>query len=166
MYCQLLADAVKHIKGEPVEAIPTANIDLGLAASIPKGYIPLDRSRLDVYRRVAVAKTADELKQLESELADVYGTPPEEVRQLLETAELRIAAGKLDISSIVAHGGNLIFSFTADAAKNAKKLFRNLAAKYTVADETMVYLHLAKSYSEPATLMSFLRKILNNRRNK
>jgi transcription-repair coupling factor (superfamily II helicase) len=166
MYCQLLADAVKHIKGEPVEAIPTANIDLGLAASIPKGYIPLDRSRLDVYRRVAVAKTPVELKQLEGELADVYGTPPEEVRQLLETAELRIAAGKLDIRSIVAHGGNLIFSFSADADKNAKKLLRNIGARYTVANETTVYLHLPESYSEPATLMSFLRKMLNERRSK
>jgi transcription-repair coupling factor (superfamily II helicase) len=166
MYCQLLADAVRHIKGEPVEAIPTANIDLGLAASIPKGYIPLDRSRLDVYRRVAVAKTPVELKQLEGELADVYGTPPEEVRQLLETAELRIAAGKLDIRSIVAHGGNLIFSFSADADKNAKKLLRNIGARYTVANETTVYLHLPESYSEPATLMSFLRKMLNERRSK
>jgi transcription-repair coupling factor (superfamily II helicase) len=165
MYCQLLAEVVRRIKGEPVEVIPTANIDLGLAASIPKSYIPLDRSRLDVYRRIAVAKTADELKQLESELADVYGTAPEEVRQLLETAELRIAAGKLDINSIVAHGGNLIFSFSADAANNAKKLLRNIGARYTVADARTVYLHLAKSYFEPATLMSFLRKMLSKSRN-
>ena len=134
MYCELLANAVRQIKGEPVETIPTATIDLGFAASIPKSYIPADRSRLDVYRRIAVAKTADELKQLESELADVYGPPPEEVKLLLDIAELRIAASKLDIKSIVAHGGNLVFSFPADAAKNAKRLLRNVAAKYTVAD--------------------------------
>jgi transcription-repair coupling factor (superfamily II helicase) len=166
MYCELLGNAVKQTKGEPVEEIPTANIDLGLAASIPKNYIPVDRSRLDVYRRIAVAKTSDELKQLESELADVYGTPHEEVKQLLDLAELRIMAGKLNITGIVAHGGNLVFSFSAEAAKNAKALLRNAGAKYTVADETTVYLHLPKNYFEQATMMSFLRKTLNNRRSK
>jgi transcription-repair coupling factor (superfamily II helicase) len=164
MYCELLANAVRQMKGEPVETIPTTTIDLGFTAYIPKSYIPADRSRLDVYRRIAVAKTTDELKHLESELADVYGLPTDEVKLLLNIAELRIAAGKLDIKSIVAHGGNLVFSFPADAAKNAKRLLRNVAAKYTVADEETVYLHLPESYFEQQTLMSFLRKILGARK--
>jgi hypothetical protein len=64
----------------------------------------------------------------------------------------------------VAHGGNLIFSFSADAAKNAKRLLRNVAAKYTVADAETVYLHLPESYFEQQTLLSFLRKILGARK--
>ena len=166
MYCELLASAVRQTKGEPADVIPTANIDLGLSASIPRNYIPADRIRLDVYRRIAVAKTADELKHLGSELADVYGPVPGEVKTLLDLAELRIMASRRDITGIVAHGGNLVFSFATDAAKNAKVLLRNAGAKYTVADETTVYLHLPESYFKPATLMSFLRKTLNNRRNK
>jgi transcription-repair coupling factor (superfamily II helicase) len=164
MYCELLANAVRQMKGEPVETIPTATIDLGFAAYIPKSYIPADRSRMDVYRRIAVARTADELKQFESELADVYGPPPEEVKLLLGIAELRHASGKLDIKSIVAHGGNLVFSFPADAVNNAKRLLRNVAAKYTVADAETVYLHLPESYFEQQTLMSFLHKILGARK--
>jgi transcription-repair coupling factor (superfamily II helicase) len=97
-------------------------------------------------------------------LADVYGPPPDEIKLLLGIAELRIAASKLDIKSIVAHGGNLIFSFPADAAKNAKRLLRNVEAKYTVADAETVYLHLPESYFEQQTLMSFLRKILGVRK--
>jgi len=113
-----------------------------------------------VYRRIAVAKIADELTHLKKELADVYGPPPEEVKQLLDLAQLRVMAAKLDIKSIVTHAGNLVFSFSADAAKNAKRLFRSVAAKYTVADETTAYLHLPKSYFEQRTLPAFLRKIL------
>jgi transcription-repair coupling factor (superfamily II helicase) len=165
MYCELLANAVRQIKGEPVEAAPTANIDLGFAAAIPKNYIPADRSRLDVYRRIAVARPDEELNQLAGELTDVYGPLPEEVKSLLDIAELRIAASSLGIKSIVAHGGNLVFLFAADAAKNAKRLFRDVAAKYTVADETTVYLHLSKSYFEQQTLLSFLRKILGAKNN-
>jgi transcription-repair coupling factor (superfamily II helicase) len=160
MYCELLANAVRQMKGEPTETTPTANVDLGFATYIPKNYIPADRIRLDVYRRIAVAKTAEELSHLETELADVYGPPAEEIKSLLSIAELRIAANKLDINSIVAHGGNLVFSFAADAAKNAKRLLKNIAARYTVADETTVYLHLPESYFEQQTLINFVRKIL------
>ncbi|MGD1043469.1 MAG: transcription-repair coupling factor, partial [Sedimentisphaerales bacterium] len=160
MYCELLANAVRQMKGEPTETTPTANVDLGFAAYIPKNYIPADRIRLDVYRRIAVAKQAEELSHLETELADVYGPPPEETKSLLSIAGLRIAADKLDINSIVAHGGNLVFSFAADAAKHASRLFKNVKAKHTVADEKTVYLHLPESYFEQQTLINFVRKIL------
>jgi transcription-repair coupling factor (superfamily II helicase) len=160
MYCEMLAQAVRQIKGETVEHIVPASIDLGLAAFIPKNYIPIDRSRMDVYRRVAVAKTCDELKQLEGELADVYGAIPDEVKLLLELGELRIAAGRLGVKGIVAHGGNLVFSFADEAAKNAQKLFKKVAYRHTVADDQTVYLHLPKSYFEQPTLLAFLHKLL------
>lgn len=163
MYCELLASAVKRLKGEPIEEISTANIDLGFAANIPKNYIPADRIRLDVYRRIAVAKNTEELKHLETEIADVYGPPTEEVKSLLAVAELRIAAGELDIKSIVAHGENLVFSFASEAGKHAKRLFKNIGGRYTVADETTAYLHLSKSYFEQQTLITFVRKILRGK---
>jgi transcription-repair coupling factor (superfamily II helicase) len=164
MYCELLANAVREIKGEPIEAIPTAAIDPGFAAFIPKSYIPADRSRLDAYRRLAVTKTKDELHQLAGELADVYGPIPDEVKLLLELAQFRIAASKLDIKSIVAHAGNLVFSFSDDAAKRAKNLFRNISGKWTIGDESTVYLHLQESYFEQQTLIPLLRKILGGKK--
>jgi transcription-repair coupling factor (superfamily II helicase) len=94
----------------------------------------------------------------------VYGPPAEEIKSLLSIAELRIAANKLDINSIVAHGGNLVFSFAADAAKHAKRLFKNVAARHTVADEKTVYLHLPENYFEQQTLINFVRKILRGKK--
>jgi transcription-repair coupling factor (superfamily II helicase) len=111
-----------------------------------------------------VAKNTDELKNLEVELADVYGPPTEEVKSLLAVAGLRIAAGGLDIKSIVAHGGNLVFSFASDADRHAKQLFKNIAGRYTVADETTAYLHLTESYFEQQTLINFVRKILRGKK--
>jgi transcription-repair coupling factor (superfamily II helicase) len=165
MYCELLAETVRYTKGEPVETIPSANIDLGFATSIPKNYIPVERMRLDVYRRVAVARTVDELGRLKNELADVYGPPPEEVKTLLDLAELRVMAAKLDIKSIVTQADNLVFCFATDAVERARRLFGKSSCKYTVADRGAVYLHLPKGYFEPATLMSFLQKTLNKHRN-
>ncbi|MGD0078275.1 MAG: transcription-repair coupling factor [Sedimentisphaerales bacterium] len=160
MYCEMLAQAVKQIKGETAQPITPATIDLDLPAYIPKNYIPADRSRMDVYRRIAVAQTADELRQLQTELADVYGPLPTEVKLLIDITELRIAAGQLAIKGIVAHAGNLVFSYADDAAKNAKRLFKNIAQRHTVADDQTVYLHLPAAYFEQPTLLSFLRKLL------
>jgi transcription-repair coupling factor (superfamily II helicase) len=162
MYCQLLADAVKRLKNEPVESIPTAVIDLGFAAYVPKNYIPSDRHRMEVYRKISIAGKKDDLKQIQSELTDVYGQPPENVKLLLELAELRIKADKYDIKSIVASGQNLVFSFSSDAGSKTASLFAKTTGTISIPDPKIVYLRLAKNYFEPKTLLTILRKIFSS----
>jgi len=166
MYCELLADAVRRLKNEPVEAIPTAVIDLGFATYIPKNYVPINRHRMDVYRRIAVARADEDLEQIAGELADVYGPVPEEVKLLLDLAELRIKASRLDIKSIVASGLDLIFSFAEDHGLKAKSLFSAAAGKVRIPDSKTAYLRLTENYFEPKTLITVLRKILGQRQNK
>jgi transcription-repair coupling factor (superfamily II helicase) len=163
MYCELLADAVKRLKKQPVEAIPTATIDLGFTTYIPKNYIPIDRHRMDAYRKIAVARSNDDLKQIESELDDIYGPVPDEVKLLLELAELRIKASKLDIKSIVASGVDLVFSFREGDRGKAEALLAGAAGKAWTADAKTGYLRLKESYFEPKTLISLLRKILGEK---
>ena len=114
MYCELLADAVRRLRNEPVEPIPTAVIDLGFATYIPKNYVPIDRHRMDVYRKIAVAIGDGDIEQIKGELTDVYGPVPDEVELLLDLAGLRIRASKLGIKSIVTSGRDLVFSFDED----------------------------------------------------
>ena len=160
MYCELLADAVRKMKNEPVEPIPTAVIDPGFATYIPKSYIPINRHRMDVYRKIAVAKVDEELEQTKSELADVYGPVPEEVELLLDLAELRIKASRLGIKSVVASDRDLIFSFTDDFDGNAESLLSKVSGKARITDRQTAYLRLTENYFEPRTLMGVLRKIL------
>lgn len=163
MYCQLLADAVRTLKNQPVEPIPTATIDLGFTTYIPKNYIPLDRHRMEIYRKISVAKSDEDLKQIQAELADIYGPVPNEVKLLLELAQLRIKASKWDIKSIVASGQDLIFSFTGDAGIDPDSLFANVSGKVRIPDVKTAYLRLKESYFEPKTLISLLRKILGEK---
>ncbi len=162
MYCELLADAVKRLKNELVEPIPTAVIDLGFTTYIPKNYIPSDRDRMEAYRKIAVARGSEDLKQIQSELADVYGPLPDEVKLLLDLAELRIKAGRWDIKAIVTSGQNLVFSFTKDASGQAESLFSKTKGKIRITDPKTVYLHLPANYFEPRTLITVLRKIFNH----
>ena len=159
MYCELLADAVRRLRNEPIEPIPTAVIDLGLATYIPKNYIPADRQRMDIYRKIAVARCDEDLRQLESELSDVYGPVPEEVKLLLDLVEIRIDASRRDIKSIVASGQDLVFSFGKELDAKSESLFSNVRGKVRIPEPRTVYLHLPKNYFEPKTLIGVLRKM-------
>jgi transcription-repair coupling factor (superfamily II helicase) len=160
MYCELLADAVRRLRNEPVEPIPTAVIDLGFATYIPKNYVPIDRQRMDVYRKIAVARGDADIEQIKGELTDVYGPVPEEVEMLLDLSELRIKASKLGIKSIVTSDSNLVFSFAEDSTRKAESLFSGASGKVRVSGGNKVYMRLTENYLEPQTLMSVLRKIL------
>ena len=158
MYCRLLAEAVKRMKNEPIEKPATAVLDLGFSVYIPKSYIPSDRQRMDVYRRIAVAKDDKDLKRLAEELADLFGPVPEQVQVLLDMTELRILASKWQIKSIIISGPDLVFSLEADAA--TQHLFERAPGTVRVPDPKTVHLRLRKNYFEPETLTSILRKML------
>ncbi len=168
MYCELLAEAVRKLKDEPVEPIPTAVVDLGFATYIPKNYIPINRHRMDAYRKIAVARGNEDLEQIKGELTDVYGPMPDEVKLLLDLAELRIKASKCDIKSIVASGQDLIFSFGKDAKTPTESFFSKMSGKarpepgrrIRISNTNTVYLRLSKNYFEPRTLIGVTRKIL------
>ena len=92
MYCEMLADAVHQMKGEPVEALGTATvIDLGFQAVIPK-HISAPIATAWICTGVSPPPAASRSwPRSESELADVYGPMPESVDWLLQLAEIRLA---------------------------------------------------------------------------
>jgi transcription-repair coupling factor (superfamily II helicase) len=161
MYCEMLAEAVRRYRNEPVDHIPTVAVDLGFAVYIPKNYIPIGKHRMEVYRKIAAAKGDGDLRQIEGELADVYGPIPEEVEMLLDVADIRIEAGRLGIKSIVASGNDLVFSFTEDPGKEVESVFANTAGKMRYGEHRIVYLRLSENYFEPRTLLRVLGKMFD-----
>ncbi|MFC1738050.1 transcription-repair coupling factor [Planctomycetota bacterium] len=163
MYCELMAKAVRKLKNEPIETIPAAVIDLGFAVYIPRNYISSDKNRMEAYRKIATAKIPDDIRQVETELADVYGPLPDDVKLLLELAELRIKADRFNIKTIVTAGRDIIFNFKEEAKKIAKSLFAKAPPKAEVilTNSSTAYLRLPKNYLEPKALIATLRKILS-----
>jgi len=161
MYCRLLAEAVKRMKNEPIERPATAVLDLGFSVYIPKSYIPSDRQRMDVYRRIAVAKNDQDLKRLAEELADLFGPVPEQVQVLLDMTEIKVLASEWRIKSIIVSGPDLVFALEAGAA--TQHLFERSPGTVRIPDPKTVHLRLEKNYFEPETLMSILRKMLRKR---
>jgi transcription-repair coupling factor (superfamily II helicase) len=114
---------------------------------------------MDIYRRIAVAKNDEELKQTSEELVDMYGPLPDEVAILLEICQLRIAASKWQIKSISTSGANLIFKFEKDTTGLMDELFAKVKRPVRLIDSQTVYMTLPENYFEPKTLITVLRKI-------
>ena len=92
MYCRLLENAVKELKNEPTRDPAEVTVEIGMTGALPKTYIASDTRRMESYRRVARARTIEELSRVEADLKDAYGEPPQVAQRLLELAQVRIGA--------------------------------------------------------------------------
>jgi transcription-repair coupling factor (superfamily II helicase) len=162
MYCDLLSIAVKKLKNEPIPLIPAAAIDLGFPAYIPKAYIPSDRNRMEAYRKIAAVRITDDIEHIKSELADVFGPIPNDVKTLLQIAELKILAAKQDIKSVVTTQNNLIFTFSENPSEKTTSALNNTSGRLKFTSSKTAYLRLPTEYFRSSTLIATLRKILSD----
>ncbi len=78
-----------------------------IQARVPPSYVSETRLRIDVYRRLALADTVRALSQIEEELKDRFGKPPQEVRTLLQVTEIRVLAEQKGILSVESESNRL-----------------------------------------------------------
>jgi transcription-repair coupling factor (superfamily II helicase) len=102
LYAQMLADSVKALKGEAVsdEDEGHPSLDLPLEAVIPADYVPGERQRISLYRRLSSLWEGEHVSALEEEIVDRYGPMPEPVKNLIEIARLRIACREVGVVDV------------------------------------------------------------------
>ena len=110
LYIRLVGEAVADFRGEGGEAPPSEiKIELPVDAHLPHEYVPGERLRLEAYKKLATVQDAGGLAEIEAELQDRFGTPPEPVRNLFEVARLRTVARKADVANISVQGSFVRF---------------------------------------------------------
>ncbi len=123
LYSRLLADAVEEVKArrelrEPVLAPPQAVLDLPVDAHLPDDYVADEAQKLELYRRLARARTPGDLAAFRQEAVDRFGPLPPPVVRLVEVAEVRLAAEAAGIASISREDGQLVVRFGASDPGN------------------------------------------------
>ena len=120
LYCRLLAQAVRELKGEAprrltagttVELRPTernVEVALPLDASLPPDYVPDELLRLRLYRRLAELSSPDELPEVRAELTDRFGPLPPAVQNLLYQLQIKLLALEAGVEAIVAEHRELV----------------------------------------------------------
>ena len=73
---KLLEQTVRELKGEDLEDDLRATVNLRVDLKIDDSYVPDMNQRLMLYRKVAAARTEDEIERVLEEAADRYGPLP------------------------------------------------------------------------------------------
>jgi transcription-repair coupling factor (superfamily II helicase) len=110
LYIRLVGEAVADYRGDGGGPAPAEiKIELPVDAHLPHDYVQGERLRLEAYKKLATVQDAAGLAEIEAELQDRYGTPPEPVRNLFEVARLRTVARKAEVGNISVQGNFVRF---------------------------------------------------------
>jgi transcription-repair coupling factor (superfamily II helicase) len=124
LYSRMLAEAVEEQKASregraPIVEAPQAVVDLPVDAHLPDDYVPDEAQKLELYRRLARARSAGDIAAFRQEVTDRFGPMPDSVTRLVEVAELRLAAEAAGVSSISREEGRLVVRFGAGLSRAA-----------------------------------------------
>ena len=100
LYCKLLDEAVKTLKGEEVSEPPEILIDIGVSAFIDDEYISSQSQKIEIYKKIASIENLQDKSDVEDELIDRFGDMPVPVANLVDIAYIKALAGKFKISEI------------------------------------------------------------------
>jgi transcription-repair coupling factor (superfamily II helicase) len=162
MYCQLLEQAVGDLRSEERVVPSDTVLDIGVAASIPRGYVPSDLRRMEAYRRIAAAKDAAQLAKVRADLESAYGAPPPGVETLLALADLRLGATLAGVRSVARREQDVVFR--ALDAHGLRARLAGIGGTVRVvgqADErglTDVFWRPAKGIPDPRSLLRTLHR--------
>ena len=107
LYMRMVGEAVEDFKTGYVDANPRVKeckVELPITAHLPVEYVPSERLRLDLYRRMADAQDDAGLDGIVEELVDRFGELPIEAVNLVDVARLRVLAKSKNYSEVVLQG--------------------------------------------------------------
>jgi transcription-repair coupling factor (superfamily II helicase) len=110
LYVRLVGEAVTEFKGESEVELNEVRIELPVDAHLPHGYIPSERLRLEMYKRLAEVRSDEDVDAINEELLDRYGEPPVEVVSLLLVARFRARARAAGVGEVTIAGKNVRFA--------------------------------------------------------
>jgi transcription-repair coupling factor (superfamily II helicase) len=175
MYCQLLEESVRRLKDLPVKTPLDVTVDLPWPAFLPRDYVPGQKLKIEVYRRLARVRKLERLEDFQSELRDRFGPPPEAAVWLLRLAELRLLAARWQVASLHLEGKNAAGQPVSDGAaasgpvdvvlgyrgpRRIKQLAARSAGRLRVVDEHSAYFRLGPDEMGPPALYECLKNLL------
>jgi transcription-repair coupling factor (superfamily II helicase) len=130
LYCRLLEEAVRAIKGElPVEKKPEIKLEIPLDAYIPNDYISDGAARIEIYQELSSVFAIDTLAAIEKTMVDRFGPLPESVISLLLLVRIKCAAAAAGVSRVTTSDSQeLSLCFEGDAVSVNKNVMSFMQA--------------------------------------
>ncbi len=134
LFMEMLDRAVNSLKnGESPDvdifSPEQTDVNLRVPALIPEDYLGDVHSRLILYKRIASAKSSEELKDLQVEMIDRFGLLPDATKNLFRQTELKLKAETLGINKIEANAKEGKIFFNSKTPVDPMKLIKLIQTK-------------------------------------
>ncbi|GAA3817738.1 transcription-repair coupling factor [Nocardioides panacisoli] len=112
LYVRLVGEAVRDFRsdGGAPEQLEEVRIELPVEAHLPHDYIPSERLRLEMYKRLAEVRSDADVDEIAEELQDRYGEPPVPVVALQLVARFRARVRQAGVKEVTTVGKNVRFA--------------------------------------------------------
>lgn len=108
LYCRLLEESIKELKGEVKQEPPEPVIDLDIDAYLPDTYVTDPAQKVELYKRIATIESREDAYALLDEIEDRFGEAPIPTCNLMTIARLKGLAKQVGVSSISRKGNQTI----------------------------------------------------------
>src|SRR5213076_907152 len=134
LYVEMLGEAVAELAGERRTVPRPVRVDARVDAYVPADYIAAEALKIDLHRRLALADTDDELRELRVATEDRYGPLPEPVENLFAIQEAKVKLARLGADYFVFKAGRATVGPVELASSELRALRRDVStAVYTTA---------------------------------
>jgi transcription-repair coupling factor (superfamily II helicase) len=122
MYCKLLEETVREMKGERIEEEIETSMSLGVDIYIPPEYVADENLRMTFYKKIASAGSDQRVEDIRSELRDRFGALPPKVESLLHFVKVKRLAQSLGVVSVIREGSLAIVKLSPTARVDPNRL--------------------------------------------
>jgi transcription-repair coupling factor (superfamily II helicase) len=134
LYVDLLNEAVEELAGGKRLVPRPMRIDARVDAYVPPDYVSSEALKIDLHRRLALAASDEELRELHAAVEDRYGPPPEPVENLFALQEARLRLAEIGADYAVFRNGKLTIGPVLLGAEDVRDIRSTVASAAYVSD--------------------------------
>lgn len=158
LYCQLLENAVRTLKKEPLREKKHVTLELPGSAFFPSSYVPPGKAKIEIYRRLAALDTVEQLRDFEAELRDRFGPIPRDAARLVAQQEVQILARLWHIVRINLEEDYITMTYEERRYMNLLK--NRVGKRFRIVDEKQACYLMKNPDAPPDRLLKTLKKML------
>jgi transcription-repair coupling factor (superfamily II helicase) len=167
LYNEMLSEAVKSLKAgkEPDLLAPlavTTEINLHAPALLPEDYCGDVHLRLSFYKRLATAKTTDQIDSLLEEIVDRFGKLPPQAQTLMDVHRLRVLARPYGVVKVDAAPGVINVTFKANPPLDPMRIIEVVQKNRYIKLAGNEKLRIERALPDPKDRAQLVRDVLRS----
>ena len=167
LYNEMLAEAVRSLKAgrEPDLLAPmqaATDINLHAPALLPGDYCGDVHLRLSFYKKLATAKTAEQIDALLEEIVDRFGKLPAQAQTLIDVHRLRVLSQPYGVVKVDAAPGVIHISFKPNPPVDSMRIIELIQKSRHIKLVGNEKLRIERKLPEPKARAQMVRDVLRS----